>query len=143
MTHNPRLSPIGIHPHRKSANPHVPVIAFLPGDFPGTIGTPHPKPLARTIGKFGTRVALVEIPKAVRPPRDRVQTVVVVAPQKAREKHLPLVDGGIKFPVAIGVRVHNQVRRLGHDNLVIQNGNPQGREEPGLLHKSAHLIGLA
>ena len=88
-------------------------------------------------------VAGVEDPLAVGADRHRVQRVVVVDALEAREQHLALVHGRIEPQVAIDVRVDDEVGRLRDDDLVVDDGDAERRDERRFLHERVRAVGLA
>ena len=62
---------------------------------------------------------------------------------EAGEQHLALVHRRVELAVAVDVRVDDQIGRLRHDDLVVDDRNPQRRDEPRLLHERVNLVGLA
>ena len=59
------------------------------------------------------------------------------------QQHLAGVDGRIEAAVAIDVRVDDQIGRLRHHHLVVDDGDAQRGDEAGLLHEGLLAVGLA
>ena len=99
------------------------VVALHARDVLQHVGTAHAEGFAAAIGELRAGVALIEIPLSIRSGDEAVQTVIMLATVEAREQSLALVGNA----VVIGVRVNEQVRRLRHDDFVIEHGHTERR----------------
>ena len=74
---------------------------------------------------------------------DRVQRVVVIDALEAGQQHLALVHRRIELQVPIDVRVDDQVGRLRDDDLVVDDGDAERRDQARFLHEGVRAVGLA
>ena len=97
---------IGIHARAKAADPHMAVVALLPGDRARIddllailmhIAAAHAEGLARLVGEQRAGVALIPIPLAVRAGGDGVQAVIVLRPLKPVSSTSRLSTAGSNF----------------------------------------------
>ena len=69
--------------------------------------------------------------------------MVVVDALETGQQHLALVHRRIEPQVAIDVGVDDQVGRLRHHDLVVDDGHAERRDERRLLHERVRAVGLA
>ena len=91
MTDDLTVGSIGVHADREAAEVDVPVIALMSCHLPHGIRTPNPKGLVGTIGELGSHIPLVEVPLAIRPCHDGMETMIVIASIESGQKDFALV----------------------------------------------------
>ena len=153
MADDAGMGAVAVHADGETADPDVAVVAAEAGDllaidgllgpFAVIIGAADAEGLARLVGELCAGVPLVEVPLAVRTEGGAVQRVVMVAAVEAGQEHLALVDLGIEDAVAVDVGVDDEVRRLGDDDLAVDMGHAERRDEIGILDEDRDLVGLA
>jgi hypothetical protein len=52
--------------------------------------------------------------------------MVVPSTVETGQQHFPTIHGGIKLSIAIDIGVDHQVGRHGHDDLIVDHGDPHG-----------------
>ena len=143
---------IGIHACSEPTDPHMTVIALLARDLgrmPAQFGVARvisaatAEGLTRTVSEHRPAIAGIPIPLAIGPHRDAVDGVVVALAVESGEDHLPLVDRGVKLPVAVDVGVDDHIRSHRNDHLVADDCHAHGRPERRFLHEHALLVGDA
>ena len=143
MAHDPDLRAVRIHARRESSNPDVAIITLLPGNFLQHVRTADAESFSRTVRELGPRVALVEIPLAIRSGREAVQAVIVLPAGKSRQQYIALVNPRGKNTVAIDIGKNQKIRRLRNNDSVAKHGHAQRRSEPSFLQKNGAAVGHA
>ena len=134
---------VRVHAHGGAADPHLAVVALLPGDFLRHVIAADAEGLARLVGELRAAVAVIEIPQAVRTGGQAVQAVVVLATGEAGEQHVAFVDARFEHAVAVGVGVDQQIRRLRDHDLITEHGDTERCSQERLLHEHRGLVGHA
>ena len=67
----------------------------------------------------------------------------MIASVETGEQHLAFIHGGIEFVIAVDIGVNDQVRRLRHDDFVVDDRDAERRDEIRVLHEGRDLVGLA
>ena len=124
------ILPIGIHLASKATDPDMAVITFLTAEFdiideplsPTTSIRPaNLEGLAVLRGKHRPTVSLVEVPLSIWTGNHSMKTMIVILAIETREKILPLIDLRVEPEIPVNVSVDNQMRRLGHYDLIIEH----------------------
>ena len=144
---------VTVHPHREAADPDVTVVTAEPGDFLAVdrllgpfamvIGAADAEGPTGLVGELRAGVALIEVPLAVRAEGRAVQRVVVVAAVEAGQEHFALIHLRIEDAIAVGIGIDEQVRRLRDDDLAVDVGDAERRDQILLLGEDRDLVGLA
>ena len=143
MPDDGNVGAVGIHAGGETSDPDVAVITSFAGGFLGHVGAAHEELFAGLVGEDGAAVALIPIPLTIRPGRDAVETVIVLATREPAEENLTPVDAGMDFPVPVFVGVDEHFGRLRDDDAVIEHSDTEGRRESRFLHKDRGLVGAA
>lgn len=86
---------------------------------------------------------MIEVPLAIRSADDGVQAVIVIFAIESAEDVFPFVHLRIELQVAIDIGVDDEVRRLGHHDLIAENADAKGSDQFGILHKDVGAVGFA
>ena len=144
VTDDFRAGGVRVHAHSEAADIDESVAAGFAGSRLGierpltaaafVVGAADREFLAGFVREDPAGVALVEIPFPVRAGGEGMQRVVVVFPVESGEQDFPRVAcGRFELPVAVHIGELEQIRRLGHDDHVVKNGDAERRDQLGIL----------